>query len=234
MKQVLITFGTNEYIQSKNRLFQSAKSYFDKIILYDEGDIDKQFYTANLKIFRERRGWGYWLWKPYLILKTLISLEKNDICFYVDATSIFTSSPNSLIELTSLNKGIVLFKNSHNLNYVWTKADCFNLMGLTGDQYMYGDQVEAGFQIYKKNSFTLSFLKELLSFSINYNIISDSPNITGNNHPQFKDHRHDQSILSLLAIKHKIILSKSPRQRYEGSFPIIDLKRDVKKLPYVK
>src|ERR1700677_273100 len=38
---------------------------------YNVRHIDPEYYRAHSKIFMQRRGVGYWLWKPYLILKTL-------------------------------------------------------------------------------------------------------------------------------------------------------------------
>lgn len=232
MKKVLIFFGSKEYNESKKRLFNSAKKYFDEIIAYDEKDIDIEFYNANITIFKDRRGWGYWLWKPYFILKTLQQLSENDLCFYADATSVFISSPDILFDKCQTNEGIVLFENAHFKNYQWTKGDCFYLMDLRSERYIYGKQVDAAFQIYKKNKRSLLFVNEYLKNCTNYNIISDTPNEFCENHPDFKDHRHDQSVLSLLAIKHEVTLVKSPRRHHSEFDLIIDLKRDVTKLPY--
>ena len=232
MKKVLITFGSQGYEFAKERLVASASGYFDEIICYGEGDIDEGFYTAHSTILRCPRGWGYWLWKPYFILKTLETLEDNDCCFYVDATAVFLSSPAVLMELCVLNKGILLFDNAHFLNYTWTKADCFNLMGLNSGEYVYGRQADAAMQLYQKTPWNIYFLKEVLSYCTNYHILTDAPNITGENHPAFRDHRHDQSVLSLLAINHSITLTRSPRRdgntySSNGSVRMIQLKKGM-------
>lgn len=61
MKTILIFFGSKGYEKSKQRLYLSAKNYFDKIISYSEEDIEPSFYNANIKIFSQRRvgGIGY-------------------------------------------------------------------------------------------------------------------------------------------------------------------------------
>lgn len=229
MKKILIYFGSKGYEKSKERLYKSAEGYFDEIISYGEEDIDEQFYLSNRDLFNDVRGFGYWVWKAYFILKTLKSLDENDICFYVDSTAVFISSPQILINRCMESEGIVLFENAHYLNYHWTKQDCFNLMGLLEQKYLFGKQADAAFQLYKKNDKTLDFVNELLLYCSNYQIISDAPNITGDNHPEFKQHRWDQSILSLLAIKHNIFLAKSPRRPNSEYEIIIELKRDVPK-----
>lgn len=103
-------------------------------------------------------------------------------------------------------------------------------MGLKEDKYIFGKQADAAFQLYKKNNSSINFIRELLFYSSNFHILTDAPNITGENFPGFKDHRHDQSILSLLAIKYNIKLTKSPRRFNEHEDQIFDLKRDVKKI----
>ena len=35
-------------------------------------------------ILANKRGYGYWLWKPYLIMKTLEQMNDNDILVYAD------------------------------------------------------------------------------------------------------------------------------------------------------
>ncbi|TLE03345.1 hypothetical protein [Helicobacter japonicus] len=45
------------------------------------GSIDSAKSLANRT---PTRGFGYWCWKPYIILKTLEQLENNDILLYAD------------------------------------------------------------------------------------------------------------------------------------------------------
>lgn len=233
MKKVLIFFGSKGYEQAKTRLYESAIAHFDEIIAYGEEDIDREFYISNIKIFQYQRGWGFWLWKPYFIDKTLNRLEPGDLCFYVDVTSVFVSSPEKLFNACTQTNGILLFDNMNFRNAAWTKMDCFNMMGLTDDKYLSGRQVNAAFQLYQKNENSLPFVKELLDYAQNFNILSDAPNITGENLPEFRDHRHEQSILSLLAIKYHITVIRSPWQyTKDRDWQVIDLKRDVNVVHY--
>jgi hypothetical protein len=57
----------------------------------------------------------------------------------------------------------------------------------------------------RKNDFVINFINEWLHYAKDYRIITDSANECGlPNYPEFVDHRHDQSILSLLGGKYKI------------------------------
>jgi len=71
----------------------------------------------------------------------------------------------------------------------------------------------ASFILIKKTEFSMSFIEEWLTFCQDYRILTDSPNECGlENFQNFFDHRHDQSVLSLLARKHKITLDIDPSQ----------------------
>jgi hypothetical protein len=71
-------------------------------------------------------------------------------------------------------------------------------MGLDDPKYTDSSQREATYIWLIKNDFTVNLVNEYLKYSQNENIITDIGNITGENYPSFKDHRHDQSIWSLL------------------------------------
>ena len=94
-----------------------------------------------------------------------------------------------------------------------------------------GTSNRAGFQFVKKTDFSIEFYTEALKYAQNENIITDLPNICGlPNYPEFEDHRHDQSILTNLAVKHNIKTLPDPSQcgnhvREEGFSCIIDLHR---------
>ncbi len=214
MKKTLISFGNNPYHKAQERLKNSALSYFDEIISYQENDIGSKFLKKHEKIFSFKRGFGFWLWKPYFILKTLNKLNEGDFCFYADASSYFIKSPEKLFDECNKRNGILLFENELHTrtNGIWTKRDSFVLMGMDEQKYYDSFQCSAGYQVYRKNKKSMSFIKEFLETCCNYDIISDSPSIQKDELPDYKEHRHDQSILSLLAAKKGISLYRDPSQ----------------------
>jgi hypothetical protein len=58
-----------------------------------------------------------------------------------------------------------------------------------------------GISFFKKTEKTIRFLTEWYELACNYHLIDDSPSILKND-PTFCEHRHDQSIFSLLCKKH--------------------------------
>jgi hypothetical protein len=203
----LIVFGSEDYKFAKQSLVESAAPYFDHCFSFSKEDIEEEFYQANSKILDQKRGAGYWLWKPYFIFDVLNCVKDGDIVFYVDAGNIFINNPEKLYSHFD-EKGIILFDNRDGMqngecaeNFISCKKDSFVLMNCDEDKYVYGKHLNASYQIYKKNEFSLSFVEQYLELCKNEFILTDTPNEHGDNYPGYYDHRHDQSILSLFAIK---------------------------------
>lgn len=214
----LIIFGTPNYKNAINSLIKSSKNYFDKVHIFSPNDIDEEFFKKNEIILNQKRGAGFWLWKPYFIYKVLENVKVDDIVFYVDAGNIFVSNPNILYDRFVVNNGIILFDNRDgkndgkcHLNVYWTKRDCSVVMNLDTNQHLYNTHCNASYQIYKKNDNSLTFVKEFLDWCTNDDILTDKPT-KHQNLPEFIDHRHDQSILSLLTSKYEIKLEIDPSE----------------------
>jgi len=228
----LICFGSNGYEVVQQRLVDSADGWFDKCIQYKEEDIDTDFRTRHSQIMNCRRGYGYWMWKPYFLLKTFETMNEGDFCLYADSTAVLVSDPTALFDICAQSGGILMFSPKIYLMTTWTKADCFNMMGLTERKYLNGTVLLAAFQLYQKNERSFSFIRDYMYYCSDYQIVSDAPNIMGYNFPNFREHRHDQSILSLLAIKYEVNIRRDPSQ-HGNHLPdaygqIFDLKRDIK------
>ena len=225
MKKYLVTFGTPEYLGSMQLLLDSANGMIDGFACIQKDTLPKEFVEKHKNIFSQPRGFGYWLWKPLIIYGIMSKLQEGDFVIYSDAANVITNDISPLFTRCAEQGGILLFENKNGSwdgriwkNNEYTKADCFNLMGCTSDEYVFGNQVDAAIQVYQKNERTAKFLKEYLDYCQDERILTDMPNTTGENHEGFRDHRHDQSVLSLLAIKYGIKLSPCPTQhRNNGS-----------------
>ena len=176
----------------------------DEYYSYGPNDIDKNFREKNKDILSRKRGNGYWLWKPYFILKTLKEkLNDGDYLIYTDAGILYTNSTHKIINfLNEQNSEMWMIR----LNYLekrYTKRDAFILLGADLPFYTDTNQYMAGIQVYKKSKFTEKFLEEVLYYSQDKRIITDDANTLGlKNYKEFIDNRHDQSILSILIKKY--------------------------------
>lgn len=211
MKKIHICYANNRYLNSQIECSQSAlKNGFDESIRYSINDVDLDFLQSNSYTFMQHRGAGYWLWKPYLILKTLLTMNDEDWLFYSDSGLIFLRNVWEYIEKMEEQLKISDKVSSFaycNTNNFWTKRDTFVLMNCDEEKYTNGLHRTASFFLCKKNNYSINFVKEWLQYAKDPRILTDLPNTQGlPNYPEFKDHRHDQSIMSLLSIKNEAFL----------------------------
>ena len=249
MKTILVNYATDDFLGSQELLNISAIRYgIDYIVSWSASSLYArypEFYQECRAILNARRGAGYWLWKPFIILEAMSKADEGDIVVYFDAGIEVIEDLNPLLEICKNSKeGILLFATSGQINKVWTKRDCFVLMGCDEEKYWDALQVSGGFQLYRKNKESWNFVSECLQYCKNFNIITDAPNICGvGNLPEFRDHRHDQSVLSLLAEKYNIERYRDPSQwgnhekvpqlRQEGEWLAIDyVENDYKNSSY--
>lgn len=208
MKKVLINYAHRHFLQAQQLNTKSAieVAHFDEAIAYSSHDIDRVFSQENQHILQQSKGAGYWLWKPYFIDKTLKQMNEGDLLFYSDSGAHFIHDIEPLIELLHNEHGLLLFRlEDFHQNKKWTKRDCFVLMDLDHEPYISAPQVIASFIVCLNNSFSRDFIAQWLSYARDPRIITDELNTCGlPNYDEFVDHRHDQSILSLLSYKHNI------------------------------
>jgi hypothetical protein len=205
MRKYHINYANGRYLQAQTICSQTAKSAgFDEVISYSIGDIDNEFFEKNKHILVQPRGAGYWLWKPYFIYKTLLNMQDGDLLVYSDSGSYYEKHITPLVDLIKKEERGVLSFELHGLfEKTYTKRDTFILMGLDDEIYSESSQREATYIWLIKNEFTVSLIKEFLEYAQDERIITDLPS-ESKNHNDFKDHRHDQSIWSLLCKKYNI------------------------------
>lgn len=217
MKKYHINYANGRYMKAQAICSQTAKSVgFDETISYSIGDIDKDFLEKNRHILEQPRGAGYWLWKPYFLNKTLESMQDGDLLVYSDSGSYYEKPVSPLIDLIQKEeRGVLSFELHGLIEKVYTKRDTFVLMGLDDSKYADSSQREATYIWLIKNEFTVSLIKEYLEYAQDERIITDLSS-KSENHDDFKDHRHDQSIWSLLCKKYEIPPHKLISQWGEG------------------
>lgn len=214
MKKYLVSCATKEFHKKQKILNKSALRFgIDKTFSYTDKILEEtSFYKNNKKILDQKKapGYGYSMWKPYIILDVMEKIKEGDILFYIDSGAEIISDIQPLIELCKKQGGILLF-NGINIMKFWTKRDCFIKMGCDYKKYWDSSYYIGGYQIYIKNSKSIQFLKEDLKYVQIPELINNSPS-TSPNFAGFKRHSYDQSILSNLAIKYGIKSFRNPSQ----------------------
>ena len=80
-----ITYGTDPYKKAMKLNVKTAKKCgADEAKAFTINDIDSNYIKLNERFFKEKRGGGYWLWKPYIIDKCLTEMNNGDWLFYVE------------------------------------------------------------------------------------------------------------------------------------------------------
>ena len=99
-KIIGISYSNEEYIAQLNLNKKSALEIgkVDKYYEYSPNDIDNEFKEKNKNILIRKRGNGYWLWKPYFMLKTLKEkLNDGDYLIYTDACILYKDNVKILV-----------------------------------------------------------------------------------------------------------------------------------------
>lgn len=205
-----LVYHDNTHTSYLYNLLESVTTYgkeFD-IIVFSKNNIDNDFFEKNKSILNCRRGGGYWLWKPYIINKTLETVKDNDIVFYLDSKYYFIENFTNLYSEYMKNNELLVWKNKPNepIYYMknWCKMDVIQKYNMYDK--VFNENAEdcwGGALLVKKTVNTTKYMKEWLDMCCNFEDITD----TGSkieNHSLFCEHRHDQSLLSIILHKYKI------------------------------
>lgn len=185
-----------------------TKGKVDKVIEYSPSDLDEAFVKRNKKILSYKRGAGLWLWKPYIILKTLKQINEGDYLFYCDAGAIYVNRIQYLIDCMEKHQQFVMVFELPLLSRQFTKKETFYLMDSIDYEQ---NQILGGYILLKKNDFSESFISEWLNYCEDERILSPEyfcPEIK--EFDDFVAHREDQSVLSILVRKHNLPVFRDP------------------------
>ncbi len=213
-KITAINYSDENFKNAQMLNTQTALIYgADRVIDYKKNDIDKEFFAKNKEVLAEKRGGGYWLWKPYIIKKTLEQLQRGEYLIYSDSGACYISSIEPLVNcMETEDTDIMVFSLNH-MEGIWSKRDAFILMDCDSEEYYNTPQRLAGFLVIKKTCRAYEFVSEWLKYAQDPRIITDRENcMGGENYPGFKENRHDQTILSLLSKKYGLKAFRDPSQ----------------------
>jgi hypothetical protein len=180
-----------------------------------------------------RRAFAYWAWKPLIIEASLRELSEDSTLIYSDAGIEFIAPVFHIIE--RMDQDVFLFGNNWQHSH-WCKRDVVDevwpdyRMGTvkTEDDYRYrseqmwsrfGKQCQASVIFFRVSDYTRRFIAEWLKWCLfeGGRLIDDSPS-RAPNHPEFQEHRHDQSILTTMAYRDGLTLHYWPASYNDGAF----------------
>jgi len=213
MKKELLLFCSSNYINVNNDLLINKYKLFDKVNLLNENDLDDYIKCIINNIIDKYgvRGYGYWIWKPYIILQKLNELNEGDILVHLDChckLDKIKDNFNEIINQLNKDKLIIAINGTNDLSYTTTKlkeAVENELNYKFSAEELHSFQYEAGILFIKKCKFTINFFKQYFNIILNHiDVITDIYNNDISNHKDFVENRHDQSVCSLLSKYYKI------------------------------
>ena len=212
----LVTFadGSLRWRLAGRRLERQAKKsgWFGSIHRWTRKTLHNeipQFRRENPELDMDgTRGFGYWLWRSYILMHELQSLNEGETLLFLDAGCQVNASPVSKIRfqqylLEVRSAGNLIMEIDAPLSQ-WCKQDLV-LQFVTPEQARAMNLVEPGVFFLARNTSNAKLLDEWITWSRarDYHYLDDSPSITANA-ADFQEHRHDQAILTCLGTRHDL------------------------------
>lgn len=209
MKYVAVTFTDEKYKKTRERFVAelASKNIFEEIHSLGVEDIYKEFLKKHQGLIDSNpKMFGYFIWKPYVILKVLQELEDGDILVYGDAGNTTPGTREQCLAKFDLVKGIkhgtkvIACKEGWNIR--WIKTDLYFRVGWRSIFSAFKFMPAANRIVIEKNNRSVQFVKEWLELCTkDYRNIDYSPSKLPKL-PFFIEHRCDQSVLALLFHKY--------------------------------
>ena len=225
-KKYFICFGNKRFIKSRDRIIKEAKQIdiFDEYIQETEEVCNEEPYKTVVDKMKPGRGFYWYSWKPYIIYKALNKLKDGDILFYCDSGMKIQNNDNvknkfnKLIDLVSdkekCSTGIATFittgPKKHRKEFQYNLVQVFEHFNvLDNKDITHTQQVQAGVSIFYKCDKSMDIVKTWFNTCVTNPelFIGDRRFCNLNKKTQihgFKDHRHDQSIWSILCKIHGV------------------------------
>ena len=230
-KIVFLTFSNKNCEKYAANLVLQAKNlnFFDNVICETDFINDDEFKVAlkNTKfssIYNIEKGYGFWLWKPYIIYKHLCKLNDNDILIYSDPGGNFPINPilkswaknkmNQYFIFLDENNGCMSFESGFP-EHKTTKMEVFDYFKDYNIENTYLTQSRvSNLHFIKKCDFSFDLYKQWWNIAKNQPYLFDDCVCRSCYNTGIIEPRNDQSVWSLLCKKMKVVVhSDSPSRR---------------------
>ena len=216
-----LSFGNDRFKKSRSRIQKEAEAtgLFDCTLIETEEICNEEPFKSVCEKYKTcGRGFYWYMWKPYIIFKILKCLKNGDILFYCDAGMKIYDSPNIIEKFKNLfelvqdkNKcptGIATFITTgppaQRKEYMYNMVHVFDHFSVGNDESItHTQQVQAGVHTILKCDKSIKIIEEWFELTKTNPefFIGDKRFCKFDKTVQFegfRDHRHDQSVWSIL------------------------------------
>lgn len=205
----LITFYSGKPLKAAADRFMAQAvrvGWFDQVdIFFPDADspLMRKFAEIHGEYVRNNpRGYGYWIWKSYLVDEILSGLPLGSHLYYMDIgceLSAFGEGRFNFLDDYVDRHGVLFFQMPF-LEKAWNKMEtALAILGHWDHQTMDTGQIQATWFALKKSDDSMSLVTEWRRWCLKdggyYLTDSCDPDLQ---HAAFIGHRHDQAILSLI------------------------------------
>lgn len=214
MRKILITTGGKEigwsrhneegiirdYEAEANRLIESAKKYGLECIKYDEKYIYDRPYYPDHKNVMDKVSFGF-TYKAIEMYETIKEVDYGDIVLLTDSNHVVQSDPQIFYDIAD-KSGCFIYNHIWVFypNKIYTRRDTFVNMGCDDEEYWNAEMMQINLMAFKKTDINLDFTQEWFECCLDYKIMFGENKYP--NFPEYRVHRHDQSIFSILCKKY--------------------------------
>lgn len=214
-KKYFLTFGDAKYSRSVNRICREAfeSNFFDVVTGLNHQNLSQNFVEKYSHVMNRARGGGYWIWKPHIIQRQLANMNENDLLVYCDAgCTVNKNGEQKFLQLVDKvnfsGYGIVGYDLMVHPEYKWTNERVFQhfKVAIDDDSIRKTSQIMASIIVMKKCPHSVMLIdkwcatmdEDALLFTDEYNKETENR--------EFVDHRHDQSVFSVIRKQYGCIL----------------------------
>lgn len=200
------SFADRRYKKSLERIRQEAAAFgfFKEVFCWNEDDLDDAFWDKHSNfILQSPRGFGYYIWKPQAVLQALEKIPEGAVLVFADAGCQLNVEGiprlKEYVKMVSEHpSGILGFDTTFPIEE-WTKIETLLYLKVTPDERRKSQHL-GGVHVMQNKERVRVFVRTWKKYCEIYSILDDSPSQTSIQRtiPLFKDHRHDQSIFSIL------------------------------------
>lgn len=200
-----LSFANRRYTGSLVRIRAEARGMgrFATVAAVDERFLGPDYWRVHGATVRQHpRGFGLFTWKPHVLRRRLAELPAGDLLVYCDAgCSVNREGRDRLDDYLALAaghaSGTLAFALAGRVGE-WTKRAALVAAAADDEAMRRREMLLAGILVLCAGPAALDLVREWERRMADVRIVDDSP-APGGEHPEFRAHRHDQSIFTLLA-----------------------------------